>query len=274
MSSRRGDNRGGGGGGPRDSDRPDVRDRGAQDTDDTNIDTRVPPSRALVVQRRGQLLVAESGLPRVAARLPVGLATAEQVDNFREVRTRLLAMAATLGLRYFTTLVVPMTSGSGASFVARNLAAAFTLQDNQMAMLVDCNMRHPTQHQALGARSDDGGLFDFLDQPHAAIDQLVRPTAIPGLHLIPAGQPPARPREYFSSAAMRMLMSALREEQCYVFLDGPPTRGSPDARILADLADFVVLVLGYGCATTDEISQTVAMFDPSKFAGVVFNERA
>jgi Mrp family chromosome partitioning ATPase len=202
------------------------------------------------------------------------MASAEQVDGFREVRTRLLAMAQALDLEYFTTLVVPMTPGSGASFVARNLAAAFTLQDNQMAMLVDCNLRHPTQHLSLGARSDDGGLFDFLEQPHAAIDQLVRPTGIPGLHLIPAGHRPSRPREYFSSPAMRMLMSALRQESCFVFLDGPPTKGSPDARILADLADFVILVLGYGCATSDSIVQTAALFDPSKFAGVVFNELA
>ncbi|MDB4969840.1 MAG: Polysaccharide biosynthesis protein [Myxococcales bacterium] len=274
MSTRRGDNGGSGGGrrGGGDVDRPDVRDR--NDVDETRVDSALPPSRALAVRRHGQLLVPQSGLPQVAARLPVGMATMEQVDGFRELRTRLLAMATALDLQYFTTLVVPMTAGSGASFVARNLAAAFTLQDNQMAMLVDCNLRHPTQHQALGARTDDGGLFDFLEQPHAAIDQLVRPTAIPGLHLIPAGHPPSRPREYFSSPAMRMLMSALRQESCYVFLDGPPTKGSPDARILADLADFVILVLGYGCATTDTIVQTAAMFDPAKFAGVVFNERS
>ncbi len=274
MSTRRGDNRGARGGGPGDGgdgDRPDVIDR--HDMDDTHVDTAIPASRALAVPRRRQILVPESGLPRVAARLPVGMATAEQVDDFREVRTRLLSMASALGLRYFTTLVVPMTTGSGASFVARNLAAAFTLQDDQMAMLVDCNLRHPTQHLALGARTDDGGLFDFLEQPHAAIDQIVRPTGIPGLHLIPAGRPPSRPREFFSSPAMRMLISALRQEDCYVFLDGPPTKGSPDARILSGLADFVVLVLGYGCATSETVAQTAAMFDPQKFAGVVFNER-
>jgi protein-tyrosine kinase len=273
MSSRRGDNRGGSGGarqgGP---EIPDVRDR--QDQDDTHVDAKVLPTQALTLQRRKQILVAGSNLPSIAARLPVGMATAEQVEGFREVRTRLLSMAAGLGRKHFTTLVVPMTPGSGGSFVARNLAAAFTLQDHEMALLVDCNLRHPTQHQALGARSDDGGLFDFLEQPHAAIDALVRPTAIPGLHLIPAGQPPSRPREYFSSPAMRMLMSALRQEQCYVFLDGPPAKGSPDARILADLADFVVLVLGYGSATSEAIAQTAATFEPSKFAGVVFNERA
>lgn len=277
MSSRRGGGNRGGAGGPRggggEDDRPTVIDH--LDVDDTNPDhVQQPMSRALTVPpRRGQLLVAESHLPRVAARLPVGMGTNEQLDGFREVRTRLQSMATSLGLNYFTTLVVPMTGGSGASFVARNLAAAFTLQERRMAMLVDCNLRHPTQHLALGARTEDGGLFDYLEQPHAAIDSLVRQTAIPGLHLIPAGHPPTRHREYFSSPAMRMLMTALRDEPCYVVLDGPPTKGAPDARILADLADLVVLVVGYGRDTSDEIAQAAAMFDPSKFAGVVFNER-
>lgn len=237
-------------------------------------DRSVPPSRALTVPpRRGQILVPESRLPKVATRLPVGMATAEQVDSFRDLRTRLQAMANGAGLRYFTTLVVPLAPDSGASFIARNLAAAFTMQDNQMAVLVDCNLRHPTQHLALGARSDDGGLVDFLEQPHGAIDSLVRPTGIPGLHFIPAGNPPTLAREHFASAPMRMLMTTLRNEACYVFLDGPAAKGAPDARILSDLADFVVLVLSYGSATTEAIAETAALFDPNKFAGVVFNER-
>jgi protein-tyrosine kinase len=274
MSSRRGNNRGSSGG-PRggDDDRREVIDSRDVDEPAPTAKKAPPPSQALTVPRRGQLLVADSHLPRVAARLPVGMGSAEQIDGFREVRTRLMSMAQALGLNYFTTLVVPLTPSSGASFVARNLAAAFTLQERRMAMLVDCNLRHPTQHLALGARTEDGGLFDFLEQPHAAIDQLVRPTAIPGLHLIPAGHTPSRHREYFSSPAMRMLMSALREEACYVVLDGPPTKGSPDARILADLADLVVLVVGYGRDTSAAITQAAGMFDPSKFAGVVFNER-
>jgi Mrp family chromosome partitioning ATPase len=259
-----------GGGGPRKEDRADIVDRGE---DPTNIDTS-PTSRALVPSsRRTSLFVADSALPRVAARLPVGMATADQIDSFRELRTRLLQMAHGVGLGYFTTLVVPMTADSGASFVARNLAAAFTLQDHQIATLVDCNLRHPTQHTALGARADDGGLFDFLEQPHAAIDQIVCPTGIAGLHLIPAGHRPSMAREYFSSPAMRMLMSALRQEACFVVLDGPPAVGSPDARILSALADFVILVVGYGRVSPERIAQAAAMFEASKFAGVVFNER-
>jgi protein-tyrosine kinase len=288
---------GGGGGGRKGPERPGVNRQAPPATpyDERQEDTVIDSSRivlddvtdpnadplanektkqtALVAPRRGRLLVAEQRGQIAPTRAPDGMAAPEQLDAFRELRTRLLAMADGLGLSYFTTLVAPISSGAGASFVARNLAAAFTLQERRVAILMDCNMRHPTQHQALGSRTDDGGLFDYLDQPHAAIERLIRPTAIPGLHLIPAGRPPPIPREYFSSQPMRLVMAALRQEQCYTFLDGPPTKGSPDARILSDLADFVVLVTGYGRDTTESISQAAAMFDPNKFAGVVFNER-
>ena len=58
----------------------------------------------------------------------------------------------------------------------------------------------------------------------------------------------------------------------YLFLDGPTIKGSPDARILSDLADFVVVVAGYGRDTPAAISQAVAHFEPEKLAGVVFNQ--
>jgi protein-tyrosine kinase len=213
-------------------------------------------------------------------RLPKGLATPDQVDSFRELRTRLLTMAEAVGLTHFATLIVPVSSGSGASFVARNLAVAFTLQEQRVSILVDCNPRHPTQDKVFETTAPqvgqdlggDDGLFDYLEQPRAPIQRLIRPTAIPGLHLIPAGRPSVMPREYFSSQPMRMVMAALRQAPCFPFLDGPPSKGSPDARILSGLVDFVILVAGYGLDTPEAIAQAASLFDPAKFAGVVFNE--
>jgi protein-tyrosine kinase len=183
-------------------------------------------------------------------------------------------MADAVGLEHFVTLVVPVSSGSGASFVARNLAIAFTLQDQRVAILVDCNARHPTQAAALGLVGDDQGegLFDHLDDPRTPIERLIRATPIEGLHLIPAGRPATAPREYFSSQPMHTVVEALRQAPCFPFLDGPPIKGSPDARILSGLADFVVLVAGYGLDTPEAIAQAAGLFEPGKFAGVVFNE--
>jgi Mrp family chromosome partitioning ATPase len=109
------------------------------------------------------------------------------------------------------------------------------------------------------------------------VDRLIRPTAVPGLHFVPAGGCNAdngAPREYFSSPHLKALLSWLRDEPCHVFLDGPPVEGSPDARILSDLADFVVLVVGYGRITTNAIARAAALFERKKLAGVVFNEYA
>jgi Mrp family chromosome partitioning ATPase len=223
-----------------------------------------------MVARRPERLRGPEG--KRPSRAPVGLATPDQLDAFRELRTRLLAMAEAGGLHHFSTLVVPVSAGAGASFVARNLAVAFTLQDQRVAILVDCNARHPTQDEVLGTSDDGGGLFEYLDQPRAPIRELIRATSIPGLHLIPAGRPAPTPREYFSSQPMRMVMAALREAPCFPFLDGPPSKGSPDARILSGLVDFVILVAGYGLDTPEAIAQAAGLFEPAKFAGVVFNE--
>ena len=80
--------------------------------------------------------------------------------------------------------------------------------------------------------------------------------------------------EYFSSFRMRAMLDSLRSRypDRYLFLDGPAVKGSPDARILADLADFVVLVAGRGRDTPASIQQVVANFDPNKLAGIVLNE--
>lgn len=193
-----------------------------------------------------------------------------EVDAFRELRTKLLAMTDGTAI----TLVVPVSSGSGGSFVSRNLAAALAFEESRTALLIDCDLRNPSQHTTLQVDPDQGGLVDYLDGPDAQLANLIYDTGMPGLQLLPAGNAPDAGGEYFSSFRMRLLLDTLRSHnpECHIFLDGPPVRGTPDARILAELADVVVLVAGYGRDTPAAIAQAAANFAPEKFAGVVFNE--
>jgi len=195
----------------------------------------------------------------------------EQSDAFRGIRTRLLEMS---GEHNFVTLVVSVSPGSGGSFVSRNLATAFAFDESKTSLLVDCNLRYPNQHRAFGVEPRTGGLIDFLEHPSRGIASIMYPTGVPRLRLIPAGKARENSGEYFSSFRMRAVLDSLRcrYSDRYLFLDGPPVKGSPDARILADLADFVVVVAGYGRDTPASINQAVANFDPAKLAGVVFNQ--
>ncbi|WP_426703007.1 polysaccharide biosynthesis protein [Rhodanobacter sp. Col0626] len=194
-----------------------------------------------------------------------------QSDAFREIRTRLLELA---GQQNFVTLVVSVSPRSGGSFVARNLAAAFAFDEAKTSLLIDCNLRYPNQHKVMGVNPTTGGLIDFIDRPAMGIESVLYQTGIPRLRLIPAGNARENSSEYFSSFRLRTVLDSLRcrYSDRYLFLDGPAIKGSPDARILSDMADFVVVVAGYGRDTPAAISQAVANFEPGKLAGVVFNQ--
>lgn len=194
----------------------------------------------------------------------------EQANAFRELRTRLLTLA---GHDNFITMVAAVSADSGASFVARNLAAAFAFDEAKTALLIDCDLRRPEQHQALGIDAGPG-LIDYLEDPTIGIERILYATGVPRLRLIPAGQPREMSGEYFSSYRMRAVVDMLRSRypDRFIVLDAPAVKGSPDARILSDLADVVVLVTGYGRDTVASIEQAAQSFDPAKLAGVVFNE--
>jgi Mrp family chromosome partitioning ATPase len=196
-------------------------------------------------------------------------------DAFRELRTRLLSLA---GRSYaeggnFVTLVAPVRPGCGGSYVARNLAAAFAFDETRQALLIDCDAMHPAQHEALGVGGERGGLIDYLENPALPLEDVIYPTGVPRLQLIPSGRIRETPGESFSSLRMRAAIDALRAAQPnrQLLLDGSPVQGSPDARILSELADLVVVVVGEGQVASDAIDKAVASFPPEKLAGVVFN---
>jgi protein-tyrosine kinase len=197
----------------------------------------------------------------------------KHADAFRELRTRLLALAGDTG--NFVTLVAPVRPGCGGSFVARNLATAFAFDETKQAMLIDCDATHPAQGEALQVEADGRGLIDYLENESVALGDVVHATGVPRLQLIPAGRIRETPGESFSSFRMRAMIDSLRAHQGnrHLILDAPPALGSPDARILSDLADMVVLVVGYGQVSSEDIDKAVASFPPEKFAGVVFNQR-
>ena len=194
----------------------------------------------------------------------------EQADAFRELRTRLLAAG---GERNFVTLVAPISHGCGGSFVARNLAAAFAFDDTKTSLLIDCDVLHPSQHSALRVDTSSGGLMDYLEDSSLDVAKVLYRTGVPRLRLIPSGRQRETTGESFSSFRMRAMIDSVRSRypDRYLVLDSPSVLGSPDARILSELADMVVLVAGYGLVTPEKIEAALASFPPEKIAGVVFN---
>lgn len=193
----------------------------------------------------------------------------QQVDTFRELRTRLLLPMAG---QHQVTVVTGVGPRCGTTFVAKNLATAIAFEEGRSALLIDCNLRHPSLARDFHVDGDGGGLIEFLEKPAIGLQSVIHPTGVPRLGVIPAGTQ-ARSGEFFSTFRMRALVDMLRTRhpERFLVIDAPPAVGSPDARILAELADAVLLVAGEGQHRADTIADAAKRFPPSKLAGVVFN---
>jgi exopolysaccharide/PEP-CTERM locus tyrosine autokinase len=191
------------------------------------------------------------------------------INHFRNLRTKLLEKS---GGNNFTLVVTGACEGAGSSFIALNLAAAFAFDQAKTAVVIDCNLREPALHSALDI-IPDAGLTDFLDDPDYEIGRILYPTGIPRLRLIPAGSRRETPAEFFTSFRMRQFLQAVRRRypDRFIILDTAPISQSPDARILTELCDYVMLVVPHGKLTVGGVESAAQALDPDKFVGAVLN---
>lgn len=194
----------------------------------------------------------------------------ERVANaFRNLRTRLLQK---LGDDKRIVMVTGVSERAGASFVARNLAAAVTFDEGKTALLIDCNMRLPAP--ALPGTPASPGLTDFLESDVMPVEEVIHAVGVPRLRVVPVGARRESGAEYFTSDKMLGLLAALKQryDDRLIFLDAPPVADSADARILSALCDGVVLVVPYGGAFESDIA-AAAKAVGDKLLGVVLNDQ-
>ena len=165
--------------------------------------------------------------------------------------------------------------GDGKTTVACNLSIAVA-EIGKRVLLIDGDLRAPRLHKVFGTTSG-WGLSDILwsDCPidHMLLTQLVRPTEVAGLSVLPGGSCGVTPTNLFYSPRMSLLLERLRAEFDMVLIDAPPMIHLADARVLGRLADGVILVVRSGQTTTERARVAVQRFaeDGTRVLGTVLN---
>lgn len=192
------------------------------------------------------------------------------VKALRHIRTRISQKMADGNAVIMVTGIEP---GSGGSFTAVNLAAAFALDTAKTALLIDCNIHKPILHD-LAADRAAAGLTDYLTGLKTDVAEIIQPTGIERLRVIPAGAQAHTGVEYFSMEKMRRLIRSLRDRYAdrQIILDCPPMARSADAQLLMELSDFAVLVVPYGGVTESQLQAALKLIDARKFLGVIIND--
>lgn len=199
-----------------------------------------------------------------------GMRDSKMLNSFRELRTKVYEAAA--GRENFVVLVTSVAHGGGSSFVTTNLGAAIALDESKTAIIVDCNVYDPSLHNILPIEPDFG-LVDYLENVSLDVKDVIYSTGVRRLRIIPSGSRRQPGTEFFTSSRMRRFVDELRTRyrDRHVVIDAPSIAENADARILADLCDFVVLVVPFGGATDFQIRAAVETIGEQKIIGVVFN---
>jgi len=203
---------------------------------------------------RGQQIHIEPGSPVAEA--------------FRAIRT-----AVRFGTPDREAAVLLVTSPSlceGKSTVASNLAIALA-QDKQHTLIIDADFRKPVQHDVFRVDAVDGLTSVLVGQ--APLEEVIHPTTLSRLDVLPCGQVPPNPCEMLSSRIMAETIDLLRERYDRIVIDSPAAVPVADARVLATISDAAVLVVKVARSTRTQVRQAINYLQDmdTRLLGVVIN---
>lgn len=192
------------------------------------------------------------------------------IKALREIRTKVTQRTASGNC---VIMVTGAALNSGTSFVAINLAAAFALDAARTSLIVDCNIRDPYLHHLVDGKIE-AGLTNYLTDNTRDIADVILPTGIERLRVIPAGINIDPTVEYFTMDRMKRLVRSVRERypDRHILLDCPPLARSADTQILMELCDYVLIVVPYARITTAKLQTALKLIDSRKLLGVIINE--
>lgn len=163
-------------------------------------------------------------------------------EAFRTLRTNL--MFSSVENPISTLVVTSPAESEGKSLVLANLAVTFA-QSGHKTILVDSDLRRPSQHTLWNVDSAQGLTTMMLDDSALAQPPLVS-TGVDNLLLLPAGALPPTPADVLGSQRMLDIIGLLKARAHYVLFDSPPVLAATDAALLGSRLDGVLLVVRAG----------------------------
>jgi capsular exopolysaccharide synthesis family protein len=184
----------------------------------------------------------KKGTKRLITDLP---AHAPVAEAFRTVRNSIAYATLDKPPRY-----IAVSSGvpeEGKSTVSMNLAISLA-RDGKRVVLVDCDLRRPTQHRFFPHTANHVGVTNVL-LGEASLEDAYQEMPVPGFRLLAAGTLPRDPGSLVESLKMRQLLMDVARTCDIVIVDTPPVMVVNDAIVLGRQVDEFVLVVEAGRAS-------------------------
>ncbi len=190
-------------------------------------------------------------------------------EAFRTLRTNIHFSSLDNPLK--ALLITSTDPGEGKSTVLANLAVAMAQAGNRV-LVVDCDLRRPSQHRIFGLKNL-AGLTTMMGESQAKEQPPLQETSVRNLRLLTSGPLPPNPSELLGSRRMAEVLALLKAEADILLLDAPPIIAVTDAAILASKVDGVLLVVQANKTKRDLAKKAKVMLQKANanLLGVVLN---
>ena len=241
------------------------------------VEPAIPPAGRLTARlaSRPQLKIDREML-RAAGLAPLPSAERRLTSEYRALKRGLLAFMARRGANPESgnsLMVASAMPGEGKTFTALNLAVSLAAERDWTVVLVDADSAKHHLSSVLGI-DDERGLLDVLSDSKLSFADVMYRTAVPGLHVVAAGQACEASTELIASARMsQALQELLREEpRAIVVFDSSPLLLTTDSRALADAVGQVLLVVRADSTPRASVMEAIAALGDGHQIGLVLNE--
>lgn len=163
----------------------------------------------------------------------------DATESIRSLRAHLLAGHVRDGRR--SLAVCAPTAGVGATFVAVNLAVAFS-QSGLNTLLVDANLDDPGVHKYIQPQTNTGGLIRMLTEAEDATTDEVRREVLPNLSILYSGDKSRRSSELLASRQFKTILDDCMRDFDLTIVDAPTEHGYADTRRVATTARHALII--------------------------------
>lgn len=162
-----------------------------------------------------------------------------QAESIGALRAHMLAQHLRDGRR--SLAICGASANIGVSFVAVNLAVSLAVAGIK-TLLIDANMRGSGIEDYIQPAEPKEGLVQYLADPSPLLGDYVQDEVISNLALIYSGGVIENPQERLARGEFKTLVDACMRDFDVTIIDCPPANESADARRIATVARYAMVV--------------------------------
>src|SRR6266513_1446561 len=160
-------------------------------------------------------------------------------ESYRNIRSSIFFMPYD-GPRPKSFLVTSAVPSEGKSTLSANLAITMALSGAR-TLLIDCDLRRGALREAFGISSKIG--FSEVLKGEVNWREVVVPTAVPTLFVLPRGKTLSQPSEHLLRDSTEAILTEIYQNYDYVIIDSSPVLAADDTTSLAPKIDATIFVV-------------------------------